>query len=211
MPFVLFARLAPGRDVVALEFSGRCCSSSAQSSATGRACLITSSSRVRWPLAHDARWIDRHRDVLGGLVVMAVFRPPFVDTRAVGAFHVHLQDERSAMQELGLLTVPIEKIDVRLGMHDPNGRSGVVSWHLPGRRVTRDSARRALYGSYQEGSLDLGLPRLQVSFRRVRASRYSLSLMSHLMPISYWRDEDEPLRGGPSLGKRQADLARSKP
>ena len=134
---ILFARLAPGRDVVleeTLEFSGTLLLVlSAVIALRGE----PASSRVarafgghwRTTLAGSIATVT----VLGGLVVMAVFRPPFVDTRAhssVGAFHVHLQDERSAMQELGLLTVPIEKIDVRLGMHDPNGRSGVVSWHL---------------------------------------------------------------------------------
>ena len=71
--------------------------------------------------------------VFGGLTIAFVLRAPLADTRLlsrIGAFHVSLHDERSAVQELGVLSAPLARLDLRISNRDPDGRSGTVMWRI---------------------------------------------------------------------------------
>ena len=77
--------------------------------------------------------------VVAVLAVIApvVYQGPLIDARArahVGTFYVSLYDrggdEYSLVQELGVLAAPVTRFNLRLGNHDPQGRSGTMLWRI---------------------------------------------------------------------------------
>ena len=73
--------------------------------------------------------------LLGGLVGAFVFRAPVVDARPythIGTFDISLSDTEAVAQEFRMPAVPIGSLDLRLGLGDPNGRSGAAVWRVLG-------------------------------------------------------------------------------
>ena len=72
-----------------------------------------------------------------GAVASALYRAPLADARArthIGAFDLLLPysaiDEHSLVQELGVLTQPPARIDLRVANQDPQGRPGTLIWRV---------------------------------------------------------------------------------
>ena len=68
-----------------------------------------------------------------GIVAAIVYRKPIAATSAYtssGAFQVSLDDERSLVQELGVLSAPAVRLRLRVTNHDPQGRSGTMLWRV---------------------------------------------------------------------------------
>ena len=73
--------------------------------------------------------------LLGSLVGSFVFRAPVIDTRNdthIGTFHVSLSDSQAVAQGFGMPAIPIGGFGLRLGLHDPEGRSGAAIWRIVG-------------------------------------------------------------------------------
>ena len=72
-----------------------------------------------------------------GALVGDLHRAPLADARArihIGAFHLLLPHsaagEHSVVQELGMLTAPPARIDLRVANHDLEGRPGTLIWRV---------------------------------------------------------------------------------
>ena len=126
----------------------------------------------QWPGACGGRWRTLLAGsiatvaVLGGLVVLAVFRAPFEDSRThrpAGTFHITLPDQWSAVQVLRSPVAPIAQIDLRLFTRDPHGRGGTVTWRLldggPSGEILREGLLTVPAGSHRNWfSIDLAQP-----------------------------------------------------
>lgn len=83
--------------------------------------------RWRLPLAMSAVAVA----VVGGFVVLFIFRAPVVDLRGAPAYHVSLPDQWSVVQELRMPAAPISQIGLRASLGRPsNVRSKAVPWRI---------------------------------------------------------------------------------
>ena len=83
--------------------------------------------------------------LIGSLVIALVFRAPFVDARSEstseGRFHIALEDELSAVQELRMPEIPVKELEIRLISRGSHGRSGILIWRVIDGGLTGDILR----------------------------------------------------------------------